>query len=355
MEAVIRIRENNSFRTRIAGRSHTGLLLLIFLSIGVAVSPQYVSAAVVEAVSITLTWTAPGNDGNYGTAKEYDIRYLTTMITEDNWDKATQVVGEPTPRPAGMVESCTIADLLPGTLYFFAVRTVDDAMNWSPLSNVAAIRTHDKQILPVAIDDLVASTGDNPCEIILCWTVPADVDHYEIIYSRDTIDKVNLGSADLWPDSPDPLPAGEKQTFNLTGLNPGCGYWAAIIVYNTAGKGSELSNIASAVAGSDGDTGDDEVVNPPVKFKLSQNYPNPFNPGTVIEYSLSKNMHVSLSIYNVLGQYINTLVDEIKPAGTYTIAWNGHDSEGRPAAAGVYFYCLKTGEFMNTKKMILLK
>ena len=355
METAIRIQENNGIRTETSGRPRAGLILLIFLSIGITVSPQYVSAAVAKVVSITLTWTAPGDDGNYGTAREYDIRYSTTMITEDNWDKATQVAGEPTPRPAGTVESCTIAALLSGTLYFFAVRTVDDAMNWSPLSNIATIRTHDKQIFPAAIDDLVASTGNNPGEIILSWIVPAGIGHYRIIYSRDMINKANWGNADLWPDPPAPLPAGEKQTFTLTGLNPGYRYWAAIIMYDDAGNASELSNIASAVARGDGDTDADGVVNPPVKFKLSQNYPNPFNPTTVIEYCLPERKHLSVSIYNVLGQHINTLVDEIKPAGVYSIAWNGRDSAGRPAAAGVYICCLRAGQLTDTKKMILLK
>jgi hypothetical protein len=355
MEAVTHAQENNSIRIRIAGRFHADLLLLAFFSVGIITSSRYAEAAAVEATSITLTWTAPGDDGNYGTAKEYDIRYSTTMITEDNWDTATQVVGEPTPRPAGTVESCTIAALLPGTLYFFAVRTVDDAMNWSPLSNIATIRTHDKQIFPVAIDDLTAFTGNKPGEMILCWTVPAGIGHYGIIYSGGTINKANRGNADLWPDPPAPLPAGERQTFTLTGLNPGCRYWAAIIVYDDAGNTSELSNIASGVTGSDWETGADGVVNPPVKFKLFQNYPNPFNPGTIIEYHLPESKHVSVSIYNILGQHINVLVDETKSAGVYSIAWNGRDSAGRPAAAGVYICCLRAGRLTDTRKMILQK
>jgi predicted lipoprotein with Yx(FWY)xxD motif len=87
---------------------------------------------------ITLTWTAPGDDNTTGRATEYDIRYSTSIITDDNWDAATQVEGEPTPQQAGMQQSFTVTRLLPGTTYYFAVKAVDDASNWSELSNIAS-------------------------------------------------------------------------------------------------------------------------------------------------------------------------------------------------------------------------
>jgi outer membrane protein assembly factor BamB len=88
--------------------------------------------------SITLTWTAPGDDGNTGTASEYDIRYSTSPITEANWNAATQCIGEPAPQPAGSSETFTVTRLFPGTTYYFALKTADDVSNWSPLSNVAS-------------------------------------------------------------------------------------------------------------------------------------------------------------------------------------------------------------------------
>jgi parallel beta-helix repeat protein len=89
--------------------------------------------------SATVTWKAPGDDGNVGTATTYDIRYSTSEITETNWDSAIQCLGEPVPNPAGTTETYTVTDLSPGTTYYFALKTADEVPNWSPLSNVVSV------------------------------------------------------------------------------------------------------------------------------------------------------------------------------------------------------------------------
>jgi parallel beta-helix repeat protein len=97
--------------------------------------------AEVTADSVTLTWTAPGNDGNIGTATTYDIRYVTLSINEDNWSSATQVDGEPPPKPAGTTEGFTVTGLSSSTTYYFALKTADEVSNWSALSNVLSATT----------------------------------------------------------------------------------------------------------------------------------------------------------------------------------------------------------------------
>ena len=91
--------------------------------------------------SITLTWTAPGDDGNTGTAAQYDIRYSTSEITEENWNSATQCTGEPAPKPAGSSETFTVTGLSPNTTYYFALKTADEVPNWSPISNSPSGKT----------------------------------------------------------------------------------------------------------------------------------------------------------------------------------------------------------------------
>jgi ligand-binding sensor domain-containing protein len=88
----------------------------------------------------------------------------------------------------------------------------------------------------------------------------------------------------------------------------------------------------------------------PDKFILSQNYPNPFNPSTTIKYSLPKQSYVTLKVYDILGREIEILVTEEKPAGVYEINWNASK-----LSSGVYFYQLKAGDYVSTKKMILLR
>ena len=88
----------------------------------------------------------------------------------------------------------------------------------------------------------------------------------------------------------------------------------------------------------------------PSDFSLSQNYPNPFNPTTTITYKIPQPEFVSLKVYDILGREVATLVNEEKPAGSYELQF-----EGRGLTSGIYFYQLKTGIFVETKKMVLLK
>ncbi len=90
-------------------------------------------------------------------------------------------------------------------------------------------------------------------------------------------------------------------------------------------------------------------------FILYQNYPNPFNPTTRIKYHISKPMFVSLRIYDVLGNEIATLVDEEKPAGDFEVKFNISRLNNVDVTSGIYFYKLQAGDFISTKKMILLK
>ncbi len=88
----------------------------------------------------------------------------------------------------------------------------------------------------------------------------------------------------------------------------------------------------------------------PAEYSLSQNYPNPFNPNTKISYSIASMGRVTLKIYNILGREISTLVNEEKPAGKYEVNFNASS-----LASGVYFYQLKASDYIQTKKMLLLK
>jgi hypothetical protein len=93
----------------------------------------------------------------------------------------------------------------------------------------------------------------------------------------------------------------------------------------------------------------------PDQVTLHQNYPNPFNPETIIKYSFPEATHVRLSIYNIVGQKVRTLVDEYQQAGAKEVFWDGKDEYGHQVGSGIYFYKIKTSEYSETKKMILLR
>ena len=93
----------------------------------------------------------------------------------------------------------------------------------------------------------------------------------------------------------------------------------------------------------------------PSTFSLRQNYPNPFNPTTSIRYGLSEDSHVTLTIYNMLGQPIATLVNEQQSAGYREVVWNGTNDAGETIVSGIYIYRLATGKYTATRRMVLLK
>jgi hypothetical protein len=94
----------------------------------------------------------------------------------------------------------------------------------------------------------------------------------------------------------------------------------------------------------------EENVFAPLDFSLEQNYPNPFNPSTTIKYSIKENSLVSLKIYDILGNEVAALINEVKPVGIYSVNFNSGS-----LSSGVYFYTLNAGSFSETRKMLLLK
>ena len=90
-------------------------------------------------------------------------------------------------------------------------------------------------------------------------------------------------------------------------------------------------------------------------FSLYPNYPNPFNPITTLRYDLLNDESVNITVYDMLGNVINELVNEVQNSGCKSIQWNATNDQGQPVSAGVYLYSIETEDFRQTKKMILLK
>jgi tartrate-resistant acid phosphatase type 5 len=93
----------------------------------------------------------------------------------------------------------------------------------------------------------------------------------------------------------------------------------------------------------------------PTVFALDQNYPNPFNPTTTIQFELPSQANVEVRVYNLLGEEVVTLVNEVREAGVHTVVWNGMNNAGVQVTSGIYFYRMKAGSFTAIKKMVLLR
>jgi len=111
----------------------------------------------VSASCITLTWTAPGDDGDEGRACRYDLRYSQVRLTDSNWESVKKINYEPKPERAGSLQQCTVSGLEPGVTYWFAIKTVDYCDNWSEISNVVM------KTAPY-MEDCVGITGNVDCD-----------------------------------------------------------------------------------------------------------------------------------------------------------------------------------------------
>ena len=98
-----------------------------------------------------------------------------------------------------------------------------------------------------------------------------------------------------------------------------------------------------------------KISKSPTQFNLSQNYPNPFNATTNIEYNLPHSLYVHLSIYNLKGEKIKTLVNQEMNSGSHNVYWDGTNNFGSSVSSGLYLYSLNTNNFQSTKKLLYLK
>jgi len=153
------------------------------------------------------------------------------------------------------------------------------------------------------------------------------------------------GDDPLTPATDEGAEQGDELSFMIKGAQ-------ADILYGGSAVWSHLHvnlqvNLISTI------TGVEDETRLPGSFKLVQNYPNPFNPVTSIEYHLPNQCFVMLTIYNILGQKVNSLVHEKKEAGIYQIKWRGENDKGFPVSSGIYLYQIRAGNYRETKKFVL--
>jgi trimeric autotransporter adhesin len=258
----------------------TSAWLLILISWIIAAPSFGAGFAAVGASpnSVTLNWTAPGDDGSTGTATQYDVRYSLSPITEANWDAATQAVGEPTPHAAGSAETFEVTGLLPSTTYYFAIKTADEVPNWSAMSNVISKATDAEETPPAIISNLAAGSPGQT-SIGLSWTAPGDdgstgtASEYDIRYSTSTITDANWDAATQVSGEPSPQSAGSSESFTVTNLSPSTTYYFGIKTADEVPNWSGLSNIASATTQSVPTVPDPPILATPSNGATNQSQP----------------------------------------------------------------------------------
>jgi len=203
--------------------------------------------------SISLMWSAPGDDAATGRADAYDLRYHTEFISDVNWEEAEPVNNVPSPKEAGLFEIFTVSGLACSTQYYFALKTKDEVPNVSALSNCPNGITRQEHTPPLAVNDLTA-TALSDTEFLLTWTAPGDdglagtASEYDIRYSRFYIDSGDWATATPAVGEPNPKPGGETDSFVVSGLDPGTNYYFAMKTADEVPNVSEISNCCSAMA-----------------------------------------------------------------------------------------------------------
>ncbi|MFN0151646.1 MAG: fibronectin type III domain-containing protein [bacterium] len=202
--------------------------------------------------SLTLGWTAPGDDGTAGLASAYDLRHSNSPITAARWDSIAQFDGEPAPRASGQAETLRIEGLAPDTTYYFALRARDDASNASSLSNIVAARTvlAPTGLPPARITDLFAAPATTS-SIVLTWTAPGDhgafgtASLYDVRYSTTSLAGDGWYAGTFFVGEPSPQPTGSLEALEVRFLTEATTYYFGIRTFG-AGSWSSVSNVVSA-------------------------------------------------------------------------------------------------------------
>jgi hypothetical protein len=282
--------------------------------------------------SITLVWMAPGDDGTTGQAAEYDIRYSSSLITEQNWDSALQVSGVAAPKPANQLETFIVNGLSSAEDHFFAIKTSDEEGNQSQISNCPMGTTAQELSPPAAITDLEASASSET-EVLLTWTAPGDdgligtASQYDIRYMPWRSAGFNWSDATSVIGEPVPKPGGEPDSFIVDGLDPETNYYFAMMTSDEVPNVSEVSNVAFALG----------------YFVYLLFIPNPVHIGNEVEVHFKAS--TSNVVINVLAyrhqppEYyiIKHLVDNTFPPGTNVVKWDLTDDEGDPVSWGIQY------------------
>lgn len=314
----------------------------------------------VTGSAVTLTWTAPGDDGTSGTAASYDIRCSSSPITQDNWEAAQQLSSPPVPAPPGTIERYDLGGLSATTTYWFALRTTDERSNWSALSNVPSATTGGIVHIPRLLLSLATRAGGRKqtfttalatLTVVHASGKPAQgaaVSAHWCGLAAGTVSGVTNARGEVTLAS--------AQVRNRTGV-------FTLVVDDVTLAASAYDPSANGDFDGDGTAGDTSCSitagRPAAKTALCTAlglaYPNPANPSAHITYTTAGSDLVNLRVYNMLGQLVRTLVNEVRPPETRTVGWDGRDDSGALVAAGNYLFCLRAGAHLETRRVAVLR
>ncbi len=310
-----------------------GLLLL---------TPALAHAQEAGTDSLTLRWTATGDDGTVGRAALYDLRMSDATITAANWASATAVGGLPAPAASGTAQSCVVRGLVPGATYYFALRVRDDAGNWSDVSNIVRWDGELDETPPPVPGGLNAGlSGDG---VHLSWdpsTAPdlAGYSVYRAVGSAGAgaptgpYTRLNAALLAAPEYQDDALPAGASAL------------WYRVTASDMSGNESPQS---AAVAGLE--TGGAMAL----AWHIAPGYPNPSRTDqpVVIPVILEVAGRARVDLVDAAGHLVRRLDLGRLGAGYQEVEWDGRNEAGRIVAPGAYRGWLVAGDVRLSTRLV---
>ncbi len=284
--------------------------------IEVPYAPENV-ATVVDTNDVTISWDAP----------PVNERNITSYKVYRDGNEIHQTADE-------TVMTYTDMDLMNGNYTYYVIAVYTDGDSAPSASVMAGVHF---AYMPL---NLTYTTNNDT--VNLYWSINDFVDTDSLQSFVIYRDNNEIASVDYMSEA--------DTMFTETGLAGGEYDYtvAAVYSFGTSDPCAPVSVLVQIVA-----NGNDE--NAPVKTMLTGNYPNPFNPETSIHYSLKNDSRVNITIYNIKGQKVKTLINDHQSAGDHQIIWNGKSDAGQDVGTGVYFYRMTTGKYTKINKMTLLK
>ncbi|HLP17400.1 MAG TPA: FlgD immunoglobulin-like domain containing protein [Bacteroidota bacterium] len=228
------------------------------------------------------------------------------------------------------------------TTFFIAGNTSDgsNTVYASPADSGYSVNN----LFPTAVMGVTGTSSG--AGVALSWkqsTNPQDNDVEKYVVFRSQ-------TAGFTPDPTAPLATVKALAYTDAAVTAGSTYYYRIAALDKAGNLGAYSGEFNLKV-----TNVEKLNGIPTEFALDQNYPNPFNPSTEIHFALPKESHVTLTIYNISGSVVRTLVNTEMGAGYYGMTWNGTNDQGHQVASGMYFFRVQAGSFTASKKMMLMK
>jgi hypothetical protein len=318
-------------------RELPALLLLLALT-APSVTPPPVHAQGAGTDTLKIQWTAPGDDGNTGTATSYEVRLSNSSITESNWANAALVSGAPVPLPAGTRQSMVVRGLTYGVTYYFAIKAIDDAGNRAPISNVVRWDWILDTAPPQAPTGLATAVQSNT-SVRVTWTANGepDLSSYTVYRTLEPGGSFEVVAASLTGTSyvDSSIPDGTPNV------------WYQVTATDQSGNESAHSASASAtLASATGATA----------WNLSAAYPNPGPISAPVNIPIDVPPAgpgtAHLQITDGGGRVIRLIDLTGLLSGPQTVQWDGRNFAGRLTSPGVYTAWLVGADKARSLKIV---